>query len=69
MQCASHLVCSKYGSYLKLKRPALTLLNQNVQSEDREELLTLQHRLESKIQVIAPSIDMIELMSVPDSAQ
>jgi len=40
----------------------LPFLNQNVESEDRDELLSLQQRLESKIQVIAPSIDMIELM-------
>ncbi|GKZ70023.1 hypothetical protein AnigIFM50267_005266 [Aspergillus niger] len=31
--------------------------------EEREELLTLQHRLESKIQVISPAIDMIELIA------
>lgn len=35
---------------------------QNVKSEDRDELISLQQRLESKIQVIAPAIDMIELM-------
>ncbi|CAG7970830.1 unnamed protein product [Penicillium salamii] len=37
-------------------------LLKNVESEDRDELLSLQQRLESKIQVIAPSIDMIELI-------
>ncbi|PYH91952.1 RanGTP-binding protein [Aspergillus ellipticus CBS 707.79] len=31
--------------------------------EERHELLTLQHRLESKIQVISPAIDMIELIA------
>lgn len=39
-----------------------SFLGQNVKSEDREELISLQQRLESKIQVIAPAIDMIELM-------
>ncbi|KAJ5773258.1 hypothetical protein N7457_008154 [Penicillium paradoxum] len=38
-------------------------LDKNVNSEDRDELLSLQQRLESKIQVIAPSIDMIELIA------
>ncbi|CAG8920006.1 unnamed protein product [Penicillium salamii] len=38
-------------------------LLKNVESEDRDELLSLQQRLESKIQVIAPSIDMIELIA------
>ncbi|KAJ5367831.1 hypothetical protein N7541_001772 [Penicillium brevicompactum] len=38
-------------------------LLKNVESEDRDELLALQQRLESKIQVIAPSIDMIELIA------
>ncbi|KAJ5093833.1 hypothetical protein N7456_009694 [Penicillium angulare] len=38
-------------------------LLKSVNSEDRAELLTLQQRLESKIQVIAPSIDMIELIA------
>ncbi|KAJ5164242.1 GTP-binding nuclear protein Ran-related protein [Penicillium coprophilum] len=38
-------------------------LLKNVKSEDRDELLSLQQRLESKIQVIAPSIDMIELIA------
>jgi hypothetical protein len=54
----------KVSVLLKLKNPALTFafLNQSVESEDRDELLSLQQRLESKIQVIAPSIDMIELM-------
>lgn len=38
---------------------------QNVENtEEREELLRLQQRLESKIQVISPAIDMIELMYV-----
>ncbi|CAG7937954.1 unnamed protein product [Penicillium nalgiovense] len=35
----------------------------NVKSEDRDELVSLQQRLESKIQVIAPAIDMIELIA------
>jgi hypothetical protein len=36
---------------------------QNVENnEEREELLALQQRLQSKIQVISPAIDMIELM-------
>ncbi|KAJ5513459.1 GTP-binding nuclear protein Ran-related protein [Penicillium fimorum] len=38
-------------------------LLRNVKSEDRDELVSLQQRLESKIQVIAPSIDMIELIA------
>ncbi|KAJ5168757.1 uncharacterized protein N7482_004351 [Penicillium canariense] len=38
-------------------------LLKNVDGEDREELLSLQQRLESKIQVISPSIDMIELIA------
>ncbi|KAI3296710.1 hypothetical protein DTO002I6_3474 [Penicillium roqueforti] len=38
-------------------------LLKNVKSEDREELISLQQRLESKIQVIAPAIDMIELIA------
>ncbi|KAL2829812.1 RanGTP-binding protein-domain-containing protein [Aspergillus cavernicola] len=39
-------------------------LLQNVdKSVERDELLTLQHRLESKIQVISPAIDMIELIA------
>ncbi|KXG48237.1 GTP-binding nuclear protein Ran-related protein [Penicillium griseofulvum] len=38
-------------------------LLRNVKSEDRDELVALQQRLESKIQVIAPSIDMIELIA------
>ncbi|KAJ6070005.1 hypothetical protein N7499_011892 [Penicillium canescens] len=38
-------------------------LLKNVSSEDRDELLSLQQRLESKIQVISPSIDMIELIA------
>ncbi|KAJ5125754.1 hypothetical protein N7448_005068 [Penicillium atrosanguineum] len=38
-------------------------LLKNVDSEDRDELLSLQQRLESKIQVISPSIDMIELIA------
>ncbi|OGE48817.1 hypothetical protein PENARI_c025G07266 [Penicillium arizonense] len=38
-------------------------LLKNVSSEERDELLSLQQRLESKIQVISPSIDMIELIA------
>ncbi|CAI7619002.1 unnamed protein product [Penicillium discolor] len=38
-------------------------LLKNVKSEDRDELVSLQQRLESKIQVIAPAIDMIELIA------
>ncbi|KAJ5173173.1 GTP-binding nuclear protein Ran-related protein [Penicillium capsulatum] len=38
-------------------------LLKNVDGEDRDELLSLQQRLESKIQVISPSIDMIELIA------
>ncbi|KAJ5899524.1 GTP-binding nuclear protein Ran-related protein [Penicillium taxi] len=38
-------------------------LLKNIDSEDRDQLLTLQQRLESKIQVISPSIDMIELIA------
>ncbi|PYI12736.1 RanGTP-binding protein [Aspergillus sclerotiicarbonarius CBS 121057] len=39
------------------------LLKNVDEGEEREELLTLQHRLESKIQVISPAIDMIELIA------
>ncbi|KAJ5650567.1 uncharacterized protein N7484_004290 [Penicillium longicatenatum] len=38
-------------------------LLKNVDGEDRAELLSLQQRLQSKIQVISPSIDMIELIA------
>lgn len=38
-------------------------LLKNVHGEDRYELLSLQQRLESKIQVISPAIDMIELIA------
>ncbi|KAF7716006.1 Uncharacterized protein PECH_001913 [Penicillium ucsense] len=38
-------------------------LLKNVDGKDREELLALQQRLDSKIQVISPSIDMIELIA------
>ncbi|KKK21605.1 hypothetical protein ARAM_004120 [Aspergillus rambellii] len=39
-------------------------LLQNVdKGEERDELITLQQRLESKIQVISPAIDMIELIA------
>ncbi|KAI2794546.1 hypothetical protein POX_a01145 [Penicillium oxalicum] len=38
-------------------------LLKTVDGKDREELLALQQRLESKIQVISPSIDMIELIA------
>ncbi|KAJ5759381.1 hypothetical protein N7520_006537 [Penicillium odoratum] len=38
-------------------------LLRNVDGEDRTELLSLQRRLESKIQVISPSIDMIEMIA------
>ncbi|KAJ5634406.1 hypothetical protein N7528_002248 [Penicillium herquei] len=38
-------------------------LLKSVDGEDRAELLSLQQRLESKIQVISPSIDMIELIA------
>ncbi|KAJ5776459.1 uncharacterized protein N7511_001470 [Penicillium nucicola] len=38
-------------------------LLKNISSEDRDELVSLQQRLESKIQVISPSIDMIELIA------
>ncbi|PKX98406.1 RanGTP-binding protein [Aspergillus novofumigatus IBT 16806] len=41
-----------------------TLLLKNVENnEEREELLALQQRLQSKIQVISPAIDMIELIA------
>ncbi|KAE8153399.1 RanGTP-binding protein [Aspergillus avenaceus] len=39
------------------------LLKNVENSEEREELLSLQQRLESKIQVISPAIDMIELIA------
>ncbi|EME48842.1 hypothetical protein DOTSEDRAFT_76353 [Dothistroma septosporum NZE10] len=39
------------------------LVKQAPQSRDREELMHLQQRLESKIRVISPSIDMIELIA------
>ncbi|KAJ5387861.1 hypothetical protein N7509_010402 [Penicillium cosmopolitanum] len=38
-------------------------LLKRVDGEDREVLLSLQQRLESKIQVISPSIDMIEMIA------
>ncbi|KAJ5928833.1 hypothetical protein N7466_007789 [Penicillium verhagenii] len=38
-------------------------LLKNVDGEDRAELLSLQQRLETKIQVISPAIDMIELIA------
>ncbi|OJJ50189.1 hypothetical protein ASPZODRAFT_128811 [Penicilliopsis zonata CBS 506.65] len=38
-------------------------LLKNVGGEDRDELLLLQRRLESKIHVISPAIDMIELIA------
>ena len=38
-------------------------LLKTVKSEDREELSRLQHRLDSKIRIIAPAIDMIELIA------
>ncbi|KAF3388307.1 Ran-specific GTPase-activating protein 30 [Penicillium rolfsii] len=38
-------------------------LLKNVDGKNHEELLSLQRRLESKIQVISPSIDMIELIA------
>ncbi|KAJ5225843.1 hypothetical protein N7468_007068 [Penicillium chermesinum] len=38
-------------------------LLKNVDTEERDELLLLQQRLQSKIQVISPSIDMIELIA------
>lgn len=42
---------------------AARLLKEAPKSKDREELMQLQLRLESKIRVISPSIDMIELIS------
>ncbi|KAK1076888.1 Ran-specific GTPase-activating protein 30, partial [Friedmanniomyces endolithicus] len=39
------------------------LLKEAPRSKDREELMQLQLRLESKIRVISPAIDMIELIS------
>jgi hypothetical protein len=39
------------------------LLQQTPRSQQREELLQLQLRLESKIRIISPAIDMIELIS------
>ncbi|KAF5863728.1 hypothetical protein ETB97_009515 [Aspergillus alliaceus] len=44
-------------------RQSSRLLKNVENAEEREELLTLQHRLESKIQVISPAIDMIELIA------
>ena len=38
-------------------------LLKTVKSEEREELGRLQHRLDSKIRIIAPAIDMIELIA------
>ncbi|KAJ5081624.1 hypothetical protein NUU61_009888 [Penicillium alfredii] len=51
MQCDNRRVYFKYGS------------SRTSYGEDRDELLSLQQRLESKIQVISPSIDMIELIA------
>ncbi|PYH46560.1 RanGTP-binding protein, partial [Aspergillus saccharolyticus JOP 1030-1] len=44
-------------------RQSSRLLKNVDNCEERDELLTLQHRLESKIQVISPAIDMIELIA------
>ena len=38
-------------------------LVKSVKSEERDELTRLQHRLDSKIRIIAPAIDMIELIA------
>ncbi|OJJ30588.1 hypothetical protein ASPWEDRAFT_718832 [Aspergillus wentii DTO 134E9] len=44
-------------------RQSSRLLKNVDRSEERDELLSLQQRLESKIQVISPAIDMIELIA------
>ncbi|KAL4895083.1 putative RanGTP-binding protein [Aspergillus ambiguus] len=44
-------------------RQSSRLLKNVENTEEREELLRLQQRLESKIQVISPAIDMIELIA------
>ncbi|RAL16257.1 RanGTP-binding protein [Aspergillus homomorphus CBS 101889] len=44
-------------------RQSSRLLKNVDNCEEKDELLTLQHRLESKIQVISPAIDMIELIA------
>ncbi|MCJ1477823.1 hypothetical protein MMC13_006496 [Lambiella insularis] len=44
-------------------RQSSRLLKTVEQSSDREELQTLQERLQSKISIISPAIDMIELIS------
>ncbi|OGM50496.1 RanGTP-binding protein [Aspergillus bombycis] len=44
-------------------RQSSRLLKNVENAEEREELLVLQQRLESKIQVISPAIDMIELIA------
>ncbi|EYE90938.1 RanGTP-binding protein [Aspergillus ruber CBS 135680] len=44
-------------------RESSRLLKNVDHSEEREELVVLQQRLESKIQVISPAIDMIELIA------
>ncbi|OJK02312.1 hypothetical protein ASPACDRAFT_41134 [Aspergillus aculeatus ATCC 16872] len=44
-------------------RQSSRLLKNVDNCEERDELLSLQHRLESKIQVISPAIDMIELIA------
>lgn len=38
-------------------------LLRNVKGDDREKIITLQRRLESKISIISPAIDMIELIA------
>jgi RanGTP-binding protein. len=62
MQCANHRACSEYVFFSATGEVSADQFPQNVKSEDRDELVSLQQRLESKIQVIAPAIDMIELM-------
>ncbi|PYH85030.1 Ran-binding-domain-containing protein [Aspergillus uvarum CBS 121591] len=44
-------------------RQSSRLLKNVDNCEERDELISLQHRLESKIQVISPAIDMIELIA------
>ncbi|KAH0536232.1 hypothetical protein FGG08_006878 [Glutinoglossum americanum] len=39
------------------------LLAKNIKGDDREDLILLQNRLDSKIRIISPAIDMIELIS------
>ncbi|KAI9669786.1 MAG: hypothetical protein M1829_005041 [Trizodia sp. TS-e1964] len=44
-------------------RECSRLLNSTAKGTEREELRTLQNRLDSKIRIISPAIDMIELIS------